>query len=165
MKSESHRLDFWVLCGVALGLLLILVRWWSFRAEGEALQREIQITQAEVEEFEPVIEEVKGLKARRQRLESLITGLVRRHRLFHLAAAVLTEPESGVVLESLDVRGFEVEIVARADDEQAGRRWIDALERDGGFSHFGDEAAPGGAPDPLRLVVRGELLMTEEGEP
>ncbi len=165
MKPVSRRLEFWVLCGVALGLLLVLASWWSLRAEGEALRREVQITQAELGELEPVIEEVKGLKARRQSLESLITGLVRRHRLFQLATAVVTEPVSGVVLESLDVRGFEVEIVVRAADEEAGRRWIDALERDGGFSHFGDQAAPGGAPDPPRLVVRGELLMTEEGGP
>ncbi len=97
-----------MLCGILLGLILVFVRWWGLRAEGADLEREVQQTQAEYEELESVIREVKGLKARRESLESLISGLVQRHKLCQLAAAVLGAPEPGIVLERLEVRDLEV---------------------------------------------------------
>ncbi len=161
-QAGSRRSDLWALCGVALGLLLVLARWWSLDAEGQELEREARRSQAKWQELEPVLEEVKGLKARQQSLESLITDLVRRHKLCQLAAAVLA-PEPGVVLGGLDVRGFEVEILARADDERAVQRWIEALEADGEFAAAGGDDALEAAPEPPRFSVRGELLLSGPG--
>ncbi len=152
----------WVLCGVGLGLLLVLGRWWSLHAEGEDLQREVRRIEAEWEELEPVVQEVKELKARRDSLESLISDFLRRHKLFQVAAGALRLPEPGVALEGLDVRGFEVEILAQADDERAVRRWIETLEKGGGFQAGGD-AALEEAPESERFIVRGELLLSGMG--
>ncbi len=162
-EPGGSRSGYWVLCGVVLGLLLVLGRWWILHSEGEALEREVRIHQAEWQELEPVIEEVRGLKARQGSLGSSITDLARRHKLFGLAAAVLASPVPGVTLDGLDVRGFEVEILARAGDEQALRRWLEALEADGGFELGAEDGALAGAPEPPRFVARGELLLSGPG--
>ncbi len=163
-KAWSRRSDLWALCGVALGLVLVLARWWALDAEGQVFERELRRSQSEWKELEPALEEVKGLKARQEGLESLITDFVRRHKLFQLAAVVLRVPEPGVVLGGLDVRGFEVEILARADDEQALRRWVETLETDAGFEIGAEGDALEAAPEPPRFVVRGELLLSGPGD-
>ncbi len=160
----SRRPIFWALCGVALGLVLVLGRWWALGAEGKELEAEVRRFQSEYQELEPIVGEVKGLKGRQQRLQSLIGDLVQRHRLFQVAAAVLEAPEPGGVVESMDAREDEVEILARADDEAAVRGLIRALEATGGFRQDGVDAAPDDAPGTRRFVVRGELGPAETGE-
>ncbi len=97
----NRRHDVWVLCGLAIGLLLILVRWGALRAEGNDLQRRVDQAQAEYDELEPIVQEVKGLKTMQGSLESLISDLARRHRLFQVATAALEVADPGVALERL----------------------------------------------------------------
>ncbi len=71
-KASNPRSDLWALCGVVvLGLVLVLARWWALDVEGQGLEREIRRSQAEWEELEPALEEVKGLKARQEGLRQI----------------------------------------------------------------------------------------------
>ncbi len=162
-QARNRRSALWALCGVALGLALVLFRWSALRAEGQELGSELQRGQTEWEELEPVIEEVRELKAQQESLESLISDLARRQKLCQLAAVTLEVPEPGVVLGGLDVRGFEVEILTRADDEKALRRWIEKLEASAAFEIGAEDGALETAPEAPRFVVRGELLLSGPG--
>ncbi len=157
-KTLSRRPDFWLLCGIALGLLLVLARWRSLHAEGEDLQHQIRLAQAEAEELRPIILEVKAFQARQKSFESLITDLAQRPRLFVVTETVLAASAPDVVLERLDVHGREVRIQARADDERVVQRFIDSLRESELFLQASASDAPvDAAPDPPRFVVLGEL--------
>ncbi len=147
-----------MLCGAALGLLLLLGRWWGLRAEGEALRREIRRSRAEVAELEPTIQQVREEKARHRRLESRVVDLGERAKLHQATDAVLTALGPDILLERLEVRGLEVRILARADDDRAVQRFVETLREGGGFDAIrrGDEP-PAEAPAAPRFVVRGEL--------
>ena len=155
--TGRRRSDFWVLCGVVIGLLLVLGRWWSLHAEGQELERIVEIAETEYRKLEPIVPEVKGLRDRQRSLESVIMDLVRRRRLFQVSAAALEAPSSDVVLESLEVHGLEVEIVAQADDNGAVQVFVDALEQSEGFRQVSVDDSPGDDPPPQRFVIRGEL--------
>jgi Tfp pilus assembly protein PilN len=155
--------DFWALCGVALGLVLVLARWQSLHAAGEDLQREIWQAEAEAEGLRPIVQEVRALKERRDSLQSLLVDLVERPTLFQATESVLTALGSDIALERLDLDGLEARIFVRAGDERAVRRFIDSLREDGGFSEVraGDDLEE--APVPPRFVVLGELRMPWPG--
>lgn len=147
-----------MLCGAGLGLLLVLVPWWFLHAEGEEFQGRVRVAQAEAEEQRPIIREVRGLKARRESLESLIIGLLERPKLFQATEAVLTAAEPDVVLERLEVSGLETRILARADDERTVERFIDSLRESGAFLEVSTgDGDRDDAPVPPRFEVRGEL--------
>ncbi len=160
VKAWCRRWDCWVLCGVGLALVLVLARWWVLNDEGEALQLEVQRTQAELEELQPIIEQVNELKTRQDRLQSLIVDLIERPRLFKATEAVLTASQDDVDLERLDVHGLEVRILARADDDQAIRSFLGSLQESRDFLQIGkSEDAVDDPPVPPRFVVHGELDM------
>ena len=78
--------------------------------------------------------------------------------MFQATEAVLAASEPDVFLERLEVRGLEVRILVRADEERVVRRFVGSLRENGGFREVsaGDDT-PGDAPMPSRFVVRGEL--------
>ena len=60
VRASWRRPDFWALCGVALGLMLVLMRWQALHAEGEDLQREIRQAKVEADGLGPVVQEVRA---------------------------------------------------------------------------------------------------------
>ncbi len=164
VKAWCRRGDLWALCGVGLGLLLLLVRWWFLHAGGEELQREVRRAQAEYEELRPIIREVSEFKTRQNSLQSLIIDLIERPKLFQATEAVLAASEPDVFLERLELHGLDVRILARADEDRSIQRFMDSLRENGGFLEVtGSDEAPNDDQVPSRFVVRGELQVPWPG--